>query len=190
MKMTHKINALGILLLGLTTTTNAALLTFDDTISGVATYSFDGDGDTIEDAIFSTTDLSGFNTIGPGPNMSYITEPGLEGTTFLSPDLRVDFLNGAAGSLSYGFAIDGLAVTVDTWALFEVYDAFDNLIGSDFEYGAFTLPDTINPSSFPEGIIEVSFSGLASYALFDFGYNSDSLGGTRYIIDNFDFFSS
>jgi len=70
-------------------TPQAVVLTFDDAIVGATSYSFDGDGDSIDDVIFSTTDLSGFNTVGPGTNMSYIEQPGLEGSTIF--DLRVDF---------------------------------------------------------------------------------------------------
>ncbi|HHJ16590.1 MAG TPA: PEP-CTERM sorting domain-containing protein [Gammaproteobacteria bacterium] len=163
---------------------NAALITFDDAISGATSYSFDGDGDSIDDVIFSTTDPYGFNTAGPGPNMSYIDEPGLEGSTLINPDLRVDFLVGATDFLRFGFALDDFTETLDTWASFEVYDAGDVLLTSAFELGLYTLPDGSNPSSFPEGIIDVSFAGTAAYAIFDF--NNHTSGGQRYIIDNFE----
>lgn len=160
----------------------AVVLTFDDAIAGATSYAFDGDGDSIDDVIFSTVDPSGFRTAGPGTNMSYINEPGLEGSTIF--DLRVDFLVGAENSLSFGFSLDDFMETPNTWTSFEVYDAGGNLLASDFEYGLYTLPDGTNPSNFPEGIIDVSFMGLASYALFDF--NNDPSGGQRYIIDNFE----
>lgn len=99
---------------------HAALLTFDDLIIGATTYSFDGDGDGMNDVIFSTTDPYGFNTVGPGQNMTYIQEPGLEGTSLLNPDLRVDFLVGAIGSLKFGFALD--SSTEDDTASFQVFD--------------------------------------------------------------------
>ncbi len=163
-------------------TSQATLLPFDDAISGATSYSFDGDGDSIDDVIFSTTDPFGFNTAGPGPNMSYVNEPGLEGSTIF--DLRVDFLIGAEDFLQFGFALDDFSETANTWTSFEVYDAGDNLLASDFELGLYTLPDGTNPSTFPEGMINVSFLGTASYALFDF--NNDASGGQRYIIDNFE----
>jgi hypothetical protein len=172
-----------ILLVGVSGGANAAILNFNDLIMGATSYSFDGDGDGIYDVIFSTTDPSGFNTVGPGPNMTYINEPGLEGTTLLNPDLRVDFLNGALNSLSFGFALDDFAEYPATWASFSVYDAGGSLIASDFELGKYTYPNGVNPSSFPEGRIETFFAGRASYALFDF--NNDVSGGQRYIIDNF-----
>lgn len=162
----------------------AAILTFDDAITGATSYSFDGDGDSIDDVIFSTTDLFGFNTVGPGTYMTYIDEPGLEGSTLINPDLRVDFLVGALDYLNFGFALDDFFETVNTWASFEVYDAGDNLIASDFEYGLYTYPAGTNQSNFPEGRIETSFTGVATYALFDF--NNYSTGGQRYIIDNFE----
>lgn len=160
-------------------TSQAILLTFDDAITGATSYSFDGDGDSIDDVIFSTTDASGFNTSGPGPNMSYIDEPGLEGTTLISPDLRVDFLNGAVTNLGFGFAMNNLSGPVDG-VLFSVYDSSDNLLNSILQTANFTST-TAGTSSFPEALVSLNFSGLASYATFDFSQSQSS----RYILDNF-----
>ena len=88
------------------------------------------------------------------------------------------------GFLNFGFALDDFSETMNTWTSFSVYDSDDNLLASDFEYGLYTLPDGTNSSNFPEGFIETTFSGIASYALFDF--NNDASGGQRYIIDNFE----
>lgn len=162
---------------------NAALLTFDDAISGATSYSFDGDGDSVDDVIFSTTDVSGFRTTGPGSNMSYISEPGLEGSTLTNPDLRVDFLVGARDYLRFGFALDDFSATLNTWASFDVYNSGGSLLASAVEYGQYTSVGG-GTSSFPEGIIDVSFAGTAAYAIFDF--NNDQSGGQRYIIDNFE----
>ena len=160
----------------------ASILTFDDAIFGATSYSFDSDGDLIDDVVFSTTDPGGFRTAGPGAFMSHIDEPGLEGSTHF--DLRVDFLIGAIDYLTFGFALDDFSETSDTWASFSVYDSSDTLLASDFEMGLYTLPDGINQSNFPEGIIDVTFAGTAAYALFDF--NNHVTGGQRYIIDNFE----
>ena len=108
---------------------SAALITFDDAISGETSYSFDADGDSIDDVIFSTTDPLGFNTSGPGPNQSYIDEPGLEGTTSLLPDLRVDFLNGAVGTLQFGFAMS-LGVGLTDGVTFTIFDSTDAVLAS------------------------------------------------------------
>lgn len=159
--------------------TNAALITFDDAISGATTFEFDGDGDGISDVIFSTMDPAGFNTVGPGPNQLYIDEPGLEGTTLLSPDLRVDFLFGAVEALGFGFALNTFLELYGV--TFSVFDAADSLLATTTVIAQFTLPDGVNPSSFPEALVAVSFAGIASYATFDF--SSDV---TRYIIDNFE----
>jgi len=171
-----------ILVLGAVGLVGAATITFDDLLSGVTSYGFDGDGDSIDDVIFSTIDPSGYGTAGPGTNMTYISEPGLEGST--DYDLRVDFLNQAKGFLNFGFALNDFSETTNTWTSFSVYDADDILLASDFEYGLYTFPNGINPSDFPEGFIETTFSGIASYALFNF--NNDATGGQRYIIDNFE----
>lgn len=160
----------------------AALITFDEVVVGETTFGFDGDGDSIDDVIFSTTDPSGFNTVGPGPNMTYIDEPGIEGTSLLTPDLRVDFLNGAIGPLSFGFALDSSFSDASLFTSIEVFNSVGSLIGSASEIGDFT---TTSPpsglSDFPEGLVTVGFSGVASYATFDF---TSEFG--RYIIDNFE----
>jgi hypothetical protein len=161
------------------TNTHAAVITFNDAISGAATYQFDSDGDGIKDVIFSTSDPSGFQTAGPGTNMTYISEPGLEGTSLLNPDLRVDFLNMAKDNLKFGFALNSSLEHTS----FYVYDASGNLLVSQTVDGLFTKPDGTNLSNFPEGQISVTFSGIASYALFDFSSSSES---GRYIIDNFE----
>ena len=84
----------------------AALITFDTVVTGQTSFGFDGDGDGINDVIFSTTNPAGFNITGPGPNMTFIHEPGLEGTSLLNPDLTVNFLRGATGPLAFGFALN------------------------------------------------------------------------------------
>lgn len=167
-----------ILLLGTMSVSNAAILTFDDAIIGATTYQFDGDGDGINDVIFSTTDGSGFNTVGPGTNMTYIQQPGLEGTSLLSPDLRVDFLNGAVNNASFGFALD--SSTEDDSATFRIYDSSDSLLASSSILGLYTTIGS-GQSNFPEGYLSLNFLGIASYATFDF---TSDFG--RYIIDNFE----
>ena len=157
----------------------AALLTFDDAVSGATSYSFDGDADGVDDVIFSTTDPLGFNTVGPGTNMTYIDEPGLEGTSLLNPDLRVDFLVGAIDSITFGFALD--SASEDDTATFSLYDSSDTLLGSVMEIGLYTYPDGSTLSNFPEGEISLMFSGIAAYGVFDF---TSDYG--RYIIDNFE----
>jgi len=159
----------------------AVTLTFDDAISGATSYSFDGDSDGTPDAVFSTTDPSGFNTFGPGTNMSYIDEPGLEGTTTLAPDLRVDFPLGAVGTLNFGFALSAGGETANLTVTFRVYDVSDIEIGSVTQLAAFTQPAPPTDSDYPEAIASVSFSGTAAYATFDF----DNTDASRYIIDNF-----
>ncbi len=159
----------------------AVTLTFDDAITGATAYSFDADSDGSADAIFSTTDPAGFNTVGPGSNMSYIEEPGLEGTTTLAPDLRVDFPVGAEGSLSFGFALSADSNSPTLGVTFSVYDAADSLLGSVTQVAAYTQPTPGVDSDFPEAVVNLSFSGIAAYAIFDF----DDTDANRYIIDNF-----
>jgi len=159
----------------------ASILTFDNSISGATSYSFDSDGDSIDDVIFSTTDPSGFRTVGPGPNMTYINEPGLEGTTRLDTDLKVDFLNGVEGSLGFGFA---LSTRTNSYGVkFSVFDNADNTLYSGFWAADFTSISS-GFSSAPEAYVSAAFSGIAAYATFDFSTSIEEPG--RYILDNFE----
>ena len=163
------------------TDANAITLTFDDAISGATSYSFDQDSDGLADAVFSTTDPSGFNTVGPGTNMSYINEPGLEGTTTLSPDLRVDLPYGAVGNLGFGFALSSGSETPNLTVTFNIYDSSNNLLAQTTQLAAFTQPVPPTNSSYPEALVSLPFAGTASYATFDF----NDTDASRYIIDNF-----
>lgn len=158
--------------------TQAATVTFDTLVTGQTSFGFDGDGDSINDVIFSTTDPNGFNTIGPGVNQSFIHEPGLEGTSLLNPDLQVDFVNGAVGSISFGFALNSSSAGPAYFANFELFDASNVSLGNVTVTGAYTTTP-LGQSSFPEGQVVLSFSGIASYGLF----NLESEFG-RLIIDD------
>ncbi|MCP5200264.1 MAG: PEP-CTERM sorting domain-containing protein [Gammaproteobacteria bacterium] len=158
---------------------HAALITFDTLVSGQTSFGYDGDGDAINDVIFSTADPFGFNTAGPGPNMSFIDEPGIEGTSLLNPDLRVDFLNGAVNTLSFGFAVNASFEAPANGVTFSVFNAANQLLGSQSVQALFTATGS-GTSNFPEGRVTLSFAGVASYALFDF------VSPSRYIVDNFE----
>lgn len=163
----------------------AAVLNFNDAITGATSYSFDGNSDGIMDVVFTTTDPAGFNTVGPGTNMTYIQEPGLEGSSLVNNvpngDLRADFNFGAVNSFSFGYALNSDSVSNTYFAKISIYGSSNNLLADATSVGDFTKPDGINNSSYPEGLISVNFSGLASYAIFDFESQDDG----RYIIDNF-----
>jgi hypothetical protein len=162
-------------LIGIATPASAVTITFDDLVTGATSYAYDADGDTIADAIFSTLDPFGFNTVGPGTNQLYIQQPGIEGTQLLPVDLRVDFTIGAINSLGFGFAINAQGEQPGA-VLFSVYGANNALLGS-------VLADASQGSSnFPEGLVSLAFSGTAAYATFDF---LEASGSSRYIIDNF-----
>ena len=158
---------------------SAAVVTFDTLITGQTSYGFDGDGDGINDVIFTTADPLGFNTIGPGFNQTYVNEPGLEGTATLNPDLSVSFLRGAIGTLSFGFALDSGVSDPAYFASIEVFDASNTPLATQLVIGNYTATP-FGTSSFPEGLLTVGFSGEAAYATFDF---TSEFG--RYIVDNF-----
>ena len=164
----------------LATPVTAAVITFDELVAGATSFGYDGDGDGVNDVVFSTTDPLGFNTVGPGPNMSYINEPGIEGTSLLSPDLRVDFLVGALNAVSFGFAVNTGAPLTNA-VTFSLFDAADNLLASVTADADFTLPNGVDPSSFPEALVPLAFAGTAAYGTFDFDTTAN-----RYIIDNFE----
>ena len=150
-------------LLALATPGRAAIITFDQLISGQTRFEFDGDNDGFPDVVFTTTDPSGFNTVGPGPNQQFIDEPGLEGTTLLNPDLRVDFVFGVTSPLGFGVAMS----TFGDYSLagnFSIFDRANNLLGSA-DFGIQQSGD------FPESQVSIlSYSGVASYGLFDFNF--------------------
>jgi hypothetical protein len=159
-----------------TASVNAAVITFDEVISGQTSYAYDGDEDGIDDVTFSTTDPEGFNTFGPGANMNFISEPGIEGTTSLGIDLRADFIFGASSNLTFGFA---LSTTQEiNGVTFEVYDDTDHLIASTFHVATYTNLSV--RSRFPEALLSLDFEGTAAYCLFKFDAEPP-----RYIIDNF-----
>jgi hypothetical protein len=134
---------------------------------------------------FSTTDPGGFNAVGPGPSQLFIQEPGLEGTTTLATDFRVDFLGGATGAVKFGVAYDSnnpIGVASGTFTLFNsagVPLASQTVVGT-------RLPLPMGGmSAYPEGQFNLPFPGTAAYGLFD----AQSDFG-RYIIDNFDYVPS
>lgn len=153
----------------------ATVITFDDAIAGATSFDFDADNDSLVDVTFSTTDLDGFNTVGPGVNQQFIDEPGLEGTTTLATDLRVDFLAGVEGSIQFGFALSS-GTEVTDGVIFTLFDDMDNLLATASQNAEF------NGSDFPEGLLNVTFQGVAAYGLFDF---NDSFA-LRYILDDFE----
>ena len=164
------------LLLAMQPVADAAVVRFDDLIQGQRAYNFDGDGDGKADFRFSTSDPAGFNTAGPGPNMSHVQEPGLEGSSLLAPDLRIDFLSGASRRLQFGFAVNsGVAVGN---ASVKVFDAQNNQIAAETVGAAYTNTP-LGRSSFPEAVLDVAFTSQAAYATLDF---SAQFG--RYILDN------
>lgn len=157
------------------------VITFDDVVAGETVFGFDGDNDSIDDAIFATNDPAGFNTAGPGADQLFIDEPGLEGTTTLSPDLRVDFPFGAVNGFSFGFAMNSLQETPNLTVTFEVFDAGDNLLADSTVLADFSDVGGGMLSNFPEAEVSIAFAGTASFATFDF----NDADAPRYIIDNF-----
>ncbi len=152
------------LLMPLAACLQGATVTFSNLVAGATSYGFDGDGDTIADVVFSTTDPLGFNTSGPGPFQLYVYQAGLEGTSLLNPDLRVDFLHGATGSIQFGFAVNSQAPGANVFAGFQLFDAGNNLLGSATVLGArFPIPPI--QSTFAEGQLSLMFSGRAAYGL-------------------------
>jgi hypothetical protein len=78
--------------------------------------------------------------------------------------------------------LDSFSESPGFFASFSVFDASDNLLVSQTVAGAFgPSPIGSGLTSFPEGLVDVSFSGVASYATFNF---TSELG--RYIIDDFE----
>ena len=180
-------------------------ITFDEAINGVPFFNFDSsDPDSATDVVFSTTDPFGFNTSGPGPEQLFIQEPGLEGTTALNPDLRVDFLQGAVGTISFGFAtIDMAEVTFTAFNAAGVPIGTQTVSGDFFDipegpvddgFGGEIIIPPGTTSAFPENEVIVPLSGTAVFGEFNFVLDGAGPGDPspiepdgRYIIDNFTF---
>jgi hypothetical protein len=160
--------------LAVTPHARAALVTFDEDVQQEASFAFDGDGDGIDDVVFATTDFFGFSTVSFGRTQQFIDDPALEGTSEIDPDLRVDFLNGAINSLSFGFALNSSNEGPQFFASISVFNSSGDLLASASTVGA------KDGSDFPEGVVDVAFDGIAAYATFNF---TSQFG--RYIMDNF-----
>ena len=163
---------------------SAQVINFETLVQGQVTHGVDINNDGIDDVLFSTTDPAGFNTAGPDPNTQvHVSGLLLETSSTTDPDIRVDFLGGAIDQFQVGFALLTAVGDVGQGLSFEVFDQADNQLGSSFQPGAL-LP--LNPSldasvsGFPEGLLSLSFQGVASYALLD-----ATTTGSRFVIDNF-----
>jgi hypothetical protein len=145
-------------------------LDFSDAISGRRFYAYDADLNGTLDVVLSTADLGGFNTLGPGSNMLYIHEPGIEGTTHLPEDLRVNFFYGATGEVSFGYALD--TFNSNYGVSFTVFDVNGNPLGTTVSSASFQPLPGGGQSSFPENRATLVFSGVAAYGTFDFGISA------------------
>lgn len=185
--MKHFIMAAGLIFALTGAASHAAIVTFDKLVEGTSRFTLDADGDYMRDVTFSTTDPAGFSRDGPSVgHQNYISGPGLEGTSELAPDVRVDFLQGAVGPLSFAFVMDprpssSLRLPIPG-VTFSVFDPSHVLIASVSAGADYTKKmDPKQVSQFPEARLTATFSGVASYALFDF----DSVESRRYMLDNF-----
>ena len=189
MKAAYRFGILTLVLLGFAHASNAVTVTFDGATDGVTTFGFDADGDTVDDAVFSSLTGQPFSVTGPGPNQLFIQEPGLVAGIVADPEFRVDFPNGAATSAGYSFALSVFCfsagpVDPSLFGSIEVFDAADNSLGfASAEPVCTVTPDPSGYSSFVEAEVSVTFSGLASYAIIDFG----PVSAGEFIVDNFNY---
>jgi hypothetical protein len=171
------------LALGLSNISNAGIITFDDPIAlSEPTYSADGDGDSIIDVVFSTSDVGnfGFYSGGPGSNQLYTDGIGLG---FSYPDqFKIDFIHGAVNNLNFGMIFGNfIGVGGIDELTFSVFDSSNNELASVTQIADYTLLNGGNQSSYPETLVNISFSQVASYATIT------SLNGpsSDFFIDNF-----
>ncbi|MDA8562952.1 hypothetical protein N9L06_00710 [Mariniblastus sp.] len=171
-----------ILVLLSTQMVSAQTIDFESLVGGESLFGIDVNEDGRTDVQFSTTAAGGFNTAGPNPDdQVFATGLVLETSSISDPDIRVDFLGGATDSIQLGFAL--LASVDDPGQGLQV-DVFDRLgvsLASEFRSGQLLSIDNVTGlSTFPEGLISVSFDGVASFALLD-----ATATGTRFVIDDF-----
>ena len=167
-----------------TNSVSAQVINFETLVTPQPSFEVDINDDGIDDVLFSTTDPAGFNNFGPDPN-TQIFASGLllESSSTTDPDIRVDFPGGAIDQLQVGFALLADVNDLDQGLQLDVFDQAGTQLGSTFQRGEI-LPLTVTAitgmSTFPEGLLTVSFEGVASYALFD-----ATATGTRFVIDDF-----
>lgn len=158
------------------------VIDFESLFGGQALFGIDFNDDAFNDVEFSTTDPLGFNTGGPNPDdQVFASGVVLESTSTLDPDIRVEFLGGAIGSVGVGFVLLTGVDDAGQGLQLDVFDSTDELIGTVFGSGEIlAVTGNGGVSGFPEGTISVSFDGVAAYALLD-----ATTTGTRFAIDNF-----
>ena len=161
---------------------SAQTIDFESLVGGQSLFGIDVNADGRTDVQFSTTAAGGFNTVGPNPDdQLFATGVVLETSSTSDPDIRVDFLGGATDSIRMGFVIGGFVDDLDQGLQVEVFDQLGVSLSSEFRAGELLTNDTpLGLSMFPEGLISVSFDGVASYALLD-----ATAVGTRFVIDDF-----
>lgn len=171
-------------LLALAQSASAQVIDFEKLVASETMHGVDINNDGINDVLFSTTDPLGFGNGGPNPDTQlYASGLLLESSSTIDPDIRVDFRGGAIDLLQVGFALLTDVNDVDQGLTLEVFDQTGNQLVSASQRGEL-LP--LNPSfdasvsGFPEGLVSLSFEGVASYALID-----ATTTGTRFVIDNF-----
>lgn len=167
-----------------THTVSAQVINFESLVQAQTVYGVDINDDGIDDVLFSTTDPTGFGVGGPDPNTQlYASGVLLETSSEINPDIRVDFPGGAIDLMQVGFALLTGVDDPGQGLNLEVFDQSGNPLAMTSQAGEL-LP--LNPSmstsvsAFPEGLLTVSFEGVASYALFD-----ATTTGSRFVIDNF-----
>ncbi len=161
---------------------SAQTIDFESLVDGAALFGIDVNADGRTDVRFSTAADGGFNTSGPNPDdQVYATGSVLETSSLSDPDIRVDFLGGATGSIRMGFVIGGFIDDPGQGLQVEVFDQLGERLASAFQPGELlTIGNASGFSGFPENFISVSFDGVASYALLD-----ATASGTRFVIDDF-----
>lgn len=170
----HALAAAALLCLAGAATAQEVTLNFNDALTGRIFYAFDGDANGTPDVVLSTGDAGGFNTAGPGPNMVFIREPGIEGTALRAEDLRINFLRGATGSISFSYALSTFEPVFGVTA--SLYDVNNQLMASKTDLAGFHTSGDVT-STFVENRVTVDFAGTAAYAKLNFGVNADGSGG-------------
>ena len=173
----------------------ATLITFDGIVGGQNAMGFDGDGDGVNDAVFTTYSTYGYHSSDPyyDEHIIIVHEYVLGTLSLDAPDLRVDFLFGAEDSIAFAFVLEYVGGTgaispgtpswpgtVDEYSTyFELFDRYGNSLGSTLVNGY------LSAGYYPEGTVSLDFDGRAAYGLFDFvSYYSEVGYGRLAVIDN------
>ena len=179
MNTSTKIAVVCLTVLSFIIASSASIITFDAPPTDPFSYTVDADGDGTDDVLFSTDMPGGLSRLYLYSSTNIDGYALMEGISNDQEELRVDFLAGAQDYISFDFLINSRVEYDDLWATFEIFNSSDMLLASSMESGKVD-----GLSQYTEGQISATFSGTASYAIFNFNCPDIINQNELFLLDN------